>query len=77
MKTSMLAIFGLLALAIPASADKGPIPMRDPRLPPSIQKQAAERPYALTGSQRPAAGEWNRTVQVIGGGRSRQTVYTR
>lgn len=83
MKTfTPLAIVGLVALAAPAFADNGPIPMRDERQPPSIQQRtaeqrSAERPYALTGSQRRTSDGWDRDVQWVGGGRNQQTIYTR
>lgn len=76
MTRTTLAILGLVALAAPALADNGPIPMRDERQPPSIQQQAAERPAALTGSQRSSDG-WTVSSQTMGGHRTPQTIYTR
>jgi hypothetical protein len=76
MTRTTLAVLGIIALAAPAFADNGPIPMRDERQPPTIQQQAAERPQALTGSQR-SASEWTRSTQSVGGWRNMQTIYTR
>jgi hypothetical protein len=77
MRNATLAILGLAAFAAPAFADNGPIPRRDPRQPPSIQRQAAERPAALTGSQRSSDKEWTVQKRSVGGHRTSQTIYTR
>lgn len=77
MTRASLAILGIVALAAPALADNGPIPMRDERQPSTVQQQAAERPKALTGSQRQATGEWTRQTETIGGWRNMQTIFTR
>lgn len=68
---------GLLAAAGTAMADNGPIPMRDVRQAPSVQQRAADRPYALTGSQGTRGGEWTRRTESTGGARDQRTVYTR